>query len=38
MRNRGKVNAYNYDPYGNIVNSTEQSGLNNPWKFSGGFL
>ncbi len=33
-----EVNAYDYDPYGNMVNSVEQSGLNNPWKFAGGFL
>ncbi len=33
-----EVNAYDYDPYGNMVNATEQSGLNNPWKFAGGFL
>jgi RHS repeat-associated protein len=23
---------------GNLINSVEQSGLNNPWKFAGGFL
>ena len=33
-----EVNAYDYDPYGNMINSIEQSGLNNPWKFIGGFL
>ena len=33
-----EVNAYDYDPYGNMVNSVEQSGLNNPWKFASGFL
>jgi RHS repeat-associated protein len=33
-----EVNAYAYDPYGNMVNSVEQSGLNNPWKFASGFL
>jgi len=33
-----EVNAYDYDPYGNMINSIEQSGLNNPWKFAGGFL
>jgi RHS repeat-associated protein len=33
-----EVNSYDYDSYGNMVNSVEQSGLNNPWKFAGGFL
>ncbi len=33
-----EVNSYDYDPYGNMVNSVGQSGLNNPWKFAGGFL
>ncbi len=33
-----EVNSYDYDPYGNMVNSVEQNGLNNPWKFAGGFL
>ena len=31
------VNGYNYDPYGNINGSKEQSGLNNPWKYAGGY-
>ena len=30
-----KVNTYAYDT---VVASNEQSGLNNPWKFAGGFL
>ncbi|MDQ2887663.1 MAG: RHS repeat-associated core domain-containing protein [Chloroflexota bacterium] len=33
-----EVNAYDDDPYGNMINSTEQSGLSNPWKFASGFL
>jgi RHS repeat-associated protein len=33
-----EVNKYDYDPYGNMISQTEQSGLNNPWKFAGGFL
>ncbi len=32
------VNRYVYDPYGNIISQQEQSGLNNPWKFAGGYL
>ncbi|WP_126579431.1 RHS repeat-associated core domain-containing protein [Tengunoibacter tsumagoiensis] len=32
-----EVNAYKYDPYGNIVSQQEQSGLNNPWKYAGGY-
>jgi RHS repeat-associated protein len=33
-----EVNSYDYDPYGQVFNQTEQSGLNNPWKFAGGYL
>jgi uncharacterized protein RhaS with RHS repeats len=33
-----EVNSYDYDPYGNIINQQEQSGLNNPWKFAAGYL
>ena len=33
-----EVNRYDYDPYGNMLNQQEQSGLNNPWKFAGGYL
>ncbi|GCE13356.1 RHS repeat-associated core domain-containing protein [Tengunoibacter tsumagoiensis] len=32
-----EVNAYTYDPYGNIISQQEQSGLNNPWKYAGGY-
>ncbi|GCE13355.1 RHS repeat domain-containing protein [Tengunoibacter tsumagoiensis] len=32
-----EVNAYKYDPYGTIVSQQEQSGLNNPWKYAGGY-
>jgi RHS repeat-associated protein len=32
-----EVNAYGYDPFGNINASFEKSGLNNPWKYAGGF-
>ena len=31
------VNSYGYDPLGNINGSQEQTGINNPWKFAGGF-
>ena len=33
-----EVNRYDYDPYGQVINQQEQSGLNNPWKFAGGYL
>jgi len=33
-----EVNGYVYDPFGQIVAQKEQSGLNNPWKFAGGYL
>ncbi len=33
-----EVNGYVYDPFGQIVGQKEQSGLNNPWKFAGGYL
>jgi RHS repeat-associated protein len=33
-----EVNSYDYDPYGQVSNLTEQSGLNNPFKFAGGYL
>jgi len=33
-----EVNGYVYDPYGQVINQQEQSGLNNPWKFAGGYL
>ncbi|GCE13350.1 RHS repeat-associated core domain-containing protein [Tengunoibacter tsumagoiensis] len=32
-----EVNAYKYDPYGNIISQQEQSSLNNPWKYAGGY-
>jgi RHS repeat-associated protein len=32
-----EVNAYGYDPFGNINASYEKSGLNNPWKYASGF-
>ena len=32
-----KVNSYGYDPLGNINGSQEQAGINNPWRFAGGF-
>jgi RHS repeat-associated protein len=32
------VNSYGYDPLGNINGSQEQTGINNPWKYAGGFL
>jgi RHS repeat-associated protein len=31
------VNGYGYDPLGNISGSQEQTGINNPWKYAGGF-
>jgi len=33
-----EVNRYDYNPYGQMLNQQEQSGLNNPWKFAGGYL
>jgi uncharacterized protein RhaS with RHS repeats len=33
-----EVNKYDYDPYGNLISQTEQSGLDNPWKFASGSL
>ncbi len=33
-----EVNGYVYDPFGQSVAQKEQSGLNNPWKFAGGYL
>ena len=33
-----EVNSYDYDPYGQTINQVEQTGLNNPWKFAGGYL
>jgi RHS repeat-associated protein len=33
-----EVNGYVYDPFGKIDAQKEQSGLNNPWKFAGGYL
>ncbi len=33
-----EVNRYDDDPYGQVINPQEQSGLNNPWKFAGGYL
>ncbi len=33
-----EVNGYDYDPYGNLLNSKEQSGVTNPWKYAGGYL
>jgi hypothetical protein len=32
-----EVNKYDDDPYGKMINQTEQSGLNNPWKFAAGY-
>jgi hypothetical protein len=32
------VNRYDYDPSGTIIIQQEQSGLNNPWKFTAGYL
>jgi RHS repeat-associated protein len=32
------VNRYDYDPYGNMLNQQEQSGVNNPWKYAGGYF
>ena len=31
-----EVNAYDYDPYGNMLNQKE--GVSNPWKYAGGYL
>lgn len=31
-----EVNAYDYDPYGNILNET--TGVANPWQFAGGYF
>jgi RHS repeat-associated protein len=31
------VNSYGYDPLGNINGKQEQAGINNPWRFAGGF-
>jgi YD repeat-containing protein len=33
-----KVNYYDYDPYGVMLHQQEKSGVNNPWKFAGGYL
>jgi RHS repeat-associated protein len=33
-----EVNSYDSDPYGQTINQVEQTGLNNPWKFAGGYL
>lgn len=33
-----EVNRYDDDPSGQVINQQEQSGLNNPWKFAGGYL
>ena len=33
-----EVNGYDYDPYGNLLNSKEQSGITNPWKYAGSYL
>ncbi len=33
-----EVSRYDYNPYGQVINQQEQSGLNNPWKFAGGYL
>ena len=32
-----EVNRYDYDPYGQVINQQEQSGLNNLWKFVAGY-
>ena len=29
--------SYGYDPLGNINGRQEQAGINNPWRFAGGF-
>ena len=31
------VNSYGYNPLGNSTGSQEQTGINNPWKYAGGF-
>ncbi len=33
-----QVNSYDYDPYGVMLHQQEKSGVNNPWKFAGGYL
>ena len=32
----GKANAYDYDPYGVMLNQSEY--VTNPWKYAGGYL
>ncbi|HLJ32500.1 MAG TPA: hypothetical protein VKU38_02565, partial [Ktedonobacteraceae bacterium] len=33
-----KVNSYDYDAYGVMLNQVEKTGVNNPFKFAGGYL
>ena len=33
-----KVNSYDYDIYGVMLNQVEKTGVNNPFKFAGGYL
>jgi RHS repeat-associated protein len=33
-----KVNSYDYDPYGVMLNQVEKTGVNNPFKYAGGYL
>ena len=33
-----EVNSYDYDPYGNLLNSHVQSGINNPWMYADGYF
>ena len=33
-----EVNRYGYDPYGVTLNKQEQSGINNHWRYAGGYL
>ncbi len=33
-----KVNNYDYDAYGVMLNQVEKTGVNNPFKYAGGYL
>ncbi len=33
-----KVNSYDYDPYGVMLNQVEKTGVDNPFKYAGGYL
>ena len=33
-----KVNSYDYDAYGVMLNQVEKTGVNNPFKYAGGYL